>query len=75
MNSVRRSLRDSSLTRWSVLLILSLIMAANYFFYDVLSPLQNVIRDRLHFSNTAYGFLQSAYSIAECIFIYGDYWR
>ncbi len=63
MNSVRRSLRDSSLTRWSVLLILSLIMAANYFFYDVMSPLQNVIRDRLHFSNSAYGFLQSAYSL------------
>ena len=63
MNSVRGSLRDSSLTRWSVLLILSLIMAANYFFYDVLSPLQSVLREHLGFSNTAYGFLVSTYSI------------
>ena len=63
MNNVKRSLRDSSLIRWTVLLVLSLIMAANYFFYDVMSPLQEQIRVHLHFSNTAYGFLQSAYSI------------
>ncbi len=57
------SLRDSNLVRWSVLLLISVTMAANYFFYDILSPLQNELRDYLHFSNSEYGFLVSTYSI------------
>jgi MFS family permease len=38
-------------------------MGANYFFYDVLSPLQGKLREVLGFSNSEYGFLVSAYSI------------
>ena len=49
--------------RWVILFIVSLMMAANYYFYDALSPLQNLLREHLGFSNTAYGFLVSAYSI------------
>jgi MFS family permease len=49
--------------RWVVLFIVSLVMAANYYFYDAMSPLQNLLREHLGFSNTAYGFLVSAYSI------------
>jgi MFS family permease len=49
--------------RWAILFIVSLAMAANYYFYDAMSPLQNLLREHLGFSNTAYGFLVSAYSI------------
>ncbi len=59
----QKLLRDSNLVRWSVLIIISLIMAANYFFYDVLSPLQSLLREKLGFSNSEYGFLVSTYSI------------
>lgn len=59
----QKSLRDSNLFRWSVLIIVSLSMAANYFFYDVLSPLQGLLRENLGFSNSEYGFLVSTYSI------------
>ena len=31
--------------RWGVLLIVSLIMAANYYFYDALSPLKDKYAD------------------------------
>ena len=56
-------LRDSNLLRWLVLIVVSLSMAANYFFYDVLSPLQGLLRENLGFSNSEYGFLVSTYSI------------
>ncbi len=60
---IQKSLRDSNLMRWSVLLSVSFVMAANYFFYDVLSPLQPLLREKLGFSNSEYGFLVSAYSL------------
>jgi MFS family permease len=63
MEMIRKSLRDSNILRWSVLLSVSFVMAANYFFYDVLSPLQSLLRDKLSFSNSEYGFLVSAYSL------------
>ena len=63
MEKIKKSLRDSNLMRWSVLLSISFVMAANYFFYDVLSPLQPLLREKLGFSNSEYGFLVSAYSL------------
>lgn len=62
---LKKSLRDSNIIRWSVLLIISLTMAANYFFYDILSPLQSLLRDHLGFNNSQYGFLVSAYSFSN----------
>ncbi|MFO7658533.1 MAG: MFS transporter [Bacteroidales bacterium] len=63
MEKIRKSLRDSNVMRWSVLLSVSFVMAVNYFFYDVLSPLQSLLRENLGFSNAEYGFLVGAYSI------------
>jgi MFS family permease len=57
------TIRDSKFIRWSILLGVSATMAVNYFFYDVLSPLQGKLREVLHFTNSEYGFLISAYSI------------
>lgn len=60
-----RSLREKTAVRWAVLLILSMIMAANYYFYDALSPLKAEMQTRLGFSNQQYGFLQSTYSVSN----------
>jgi MFS family permease len=60
-----KSLKDKIYVRWGVLLIVSLIMAANYYFYDALSPLKDQIQTHLGFSNQQYGFLQSTYSISN----------
>ncbi len=65
MNTGTLTLRDSKALRWMVLLLISLVMMANYFFYDVLSPLQGLLRQHLGFTNTEYGFLVSTYSISN----------
>jgi MFS family permease len=54
----------SRLYRWTVLLFVSLAMFGNYYFYDVLSPLVDVLQRQLHFSNENIGLLNSFYSIA-----------
>ncbi len=63
MNNISKPLRDIKSLRWIVLIVVSIVMAANYYFYDALSPLQTLLREHLGFSNTAYGFIVSAYSI------------
>ncbi len=65
MNLHSVSLRENVKIRWAVLVIVSLIMAANYYFFDALSPLKEDLQSRLGFSNQQYGFLQSTYSISN----------
>jgi MFS family permease len=54
----------SRLYRWMVLVSLSLAMLGNYYFYDALSPLADVLQKQLHFSDQNIGLLNSFYSIA-----------
>lgn len=61
-DAVRRE--PSRLYRWVVLLFLSITMFGNYYFYDALSPLADVLQKQLHFSNENIGLLNSFYSIA-----------
>jgi MFS family permease len=65
MNLQSISLKDNVKVRWGILIIVSLIMAANYYFFDALSPLKEDLQTRLGFSNQQYGFLQSTYSISN----------
>ena len=54
----------SRLYRWVVLLFVSLAMFGNYYFYDALSPLADVLQKQLHFTDKNIGLLNSFYSIA-----------
>ena len=60
---VKKKLNESKAARWLVLIIASFAMATNYYFYDALAPLADLIRMNLGFSSTEYGFFISAYSI------------
>ncbi|MFO7873618.1 MAG: MFS transporter [Bacteroidales bacterium] len=60
---IRRTLRESKTARWIVLIIASFGMATNYYFYDALAPLADLIRMNLGFTTAEYGFFISAYSI------------
>jgi hypothetical protein len=53
----KTTLRDSRFIRWSILIVVSATMAVNYFFYDVLSPLQGKLREMLNFTIRSMVFL------------------
>jgi MFS family permease len=50
------------LYRWMVLVFLSLAMFGSYYAYDALSPLADVLKQQLAFSDWNIGFLQAIYS-------------
>jgi MFS family permease len=52
----------SALSRWGILLLISFIIAANYYFYDALSSIKSIMQKELGISNTEYGLIVSFYS-------------
>jgi MFS family permease len=52
----------SRLYRWLVLVFVSLAMFGSYYAYDALSPLADVLKQQLGFSDLDLGFLQAIYS-------------
>ena len=57
----------SRLYRWAVLLFVSLAMGGNYYIYDSINPLERIFIDKLGFSATAFGWLNSSYSVAAVL--------
>jgi MFS family permease len=57
----------SRLYRWTVLLFVSAAMGANYYIYDSINPLERIFIDKLGFSATAFGWLNSSYSVAAVL--------
>src|ERR1700690_1041180 len=57
----------SRLYRWAVLLFVSVAMGGNYYIYDSINPLERIFIDRLGFSATAFGWLNSSYSVAAVL--------
>ncbi|HEV3308851.1 MAG TPA: MFS transporter [Candidatus Sulfotelmatobacter sp.] len=52
----------SPLYRWLVLIFVSLAMFGSYYVYDALSPLADVLKQQLGFTDLDIGFLQAIYS-------------
>src|ERR1017187_7738522 len=52
----------SRMYRWLVLIFVSLAMFGSYYVYDALSPLADVLKQQLHFTDLDIGFLQAIYS-------------
>jgi len=59
MNDVKRMINDSALARWTVLVMVSLLMFATYWFQDFMSPLQGLMREAWGFSNSDFGLIIS----------------
>ena len=53
--------------RWVVLVVISLAMFANYYFYDSIAPIADILKSDLGFSDENIGSLYSFYSIAADI--------
>lgn len=53
--------------RWLVLLVVSLAMFGNYYVYDSIAPIADLLKESLGFSDAQIGSLYSVYSVAAVI--------
>ena len=58
-----------ALLRWIVLIFISLAMFGNYYIYDSISPLADVLKEQLKFSDSDIGLLQGIYSFPNIIMV------
>jgi len=58
-----------SILRWIVLIFISLAMFGNYYIYDSISPLADVLKTQLNFSDSNIGLLQGIYSIPNIFMV------
>jgi MFS family permease len=52
----------SAAVRWFFLILVSIFIAANYYVYDAMSSIKEIMQTELGFSNTDYGLIVSFYS-------------
>lgn len=55
--------------RWVVLVLISLTMFGNYYVYDCISPLADVLKEQLGFSDANIGMLNAIYSIPNVFMV------
>jgi MFS family permease len=55
--------------RWLVLVFISLGMFGNYYVYDCISPMADVLKQQLSFSDSNIGLLQAIYSIPNVFMV------
>jgi len=56
--------QPSTFYRWAVLIFVSLAMFGNYYIYDSIAPIADLLKSQLGFSDTNIGSLNSIYSFA-----------
>jgi MFS family permease len=61
--------QPSALLRWTILLLISLAMFGNYYIYDSISPLADVLKQQLGFSDSNIGLLNAIYSFPNIIMV------
>ncbi|MFO7587660.1 MAG: MFS transporter [Gemmatimonadota bacterium] len=55
--------------RWLVLVVISLAMFGNYYAYDAISPVADLLRDQLGFSDRRIGTLNAIYSFPNILMV------
>ncbi|MCW8850532.1 MAG: MFS transporter, partial [Melioribacteraceae bacterium] len=56
--------QPSPIYRWTVLIFVSLAMFGNYYIYDSIAPIADMLKSELGFSDVNIGSLNSIYSFA-----------
>jgi len=67
MKEMATTLKDSKLMRWSMLVLISFLFFATYWFQDVFSPLKNLVETELGISSGDFGIVVSATTWANCL--------
>jgi len=65
--SVEKTLKDSKAIRWTMMVISSLLIFATYWFYDVFSPLKDLMMADLGIDSGSFGIVISATTWANCL--------
>jgi MFS family permease len=55
--------------RWAVLVFVSLAMFGNYYVYDCIEPIADLLSKQLHFTDSNIGLLQAIYSFPNIIMV------
>jgi MFS family permease len=55
--------------RWAVLVVISLAMFGNYYVYDCISPMADVLKAQLGYSDANIGLLQAIYSVPNIVMV------
>jgi MFS family permease len=55
--------------RWLVLVVISVAMFGNYYVYDSIAPIADILKSELGFTDANYGMLFSVYSLAAVIIL------
>lgn len=64
-NQLHKSLSDSAIARWGALLLISMVMFATYYFYDVYSSIKSTLQAEVGLTNADYGAYYGAYSFTN----------
>jgi MFS family permease len=67
INIQQRKPAPSLMYRWLVLIFISLAMFGNYYIYDSIAPIADLLKSQLNYSDEQIGTLYSAYSVAAII--------
>lgn len=67
MEEMKKTLRDSKLMRWTVLVLISGLLFATYWFYDFFSGLKQLMESELNLTSSEYGTLISATTWANLV--------
>src|SRR5579871_6531857 len=59
----------SKLYRWIVLVFVSLAMFGNYYVYDCIAPIADLLSKQLGFSDSNIGLLQAIYSVPNVFMV------
>src|ERR1022692_4949026 len=68
MSEIAR-IEPSRLYRWMVLIVVSLAMFGNYYVYDCIAPIADLLSKQLGFTDSNIGLLQAIYSIPNVIMV------
>ena len=68
-NQITQKPEPHALLRWGILLLISLAMFGNYYIYDSVSPLADLLVKQLKFTDSDIGLLQGIYSFPNIIMV------
>lgn len=61
VEKLQKTLADSTMARWAILIAVSLTMMCGYFLTDAIAPLKTLFEEKLHWDSIDFGIFNSGY--------------